>query len=233
VSASFEVFVDAKLDPPVRGFLHRPENPVGTGLVLVHGAGSSGRAPLLVALAERFSAKGLTVLRCDLPYRQLRPNGPPRPGDAARDRQGIEHALAALRSMLSGVPFLGGHSYGGRQSSLLCAEKPERVKGLLLLSYPLHPPGKAERLRVQHLPKLHAPSLFVHGSRDPFGSIAEMENALKLIPVRTQLLAVAGAGHDLNARQGQAAGEQVVNSIVSAFEAFFARGEENGALTGG
>jgi len=224
VSASFEPFVNAKLDPPVRGFLHRAENPAGVGLVLVHGAGSSGQAPLLVALAAKLSARGLTVLRCDLPYRQLRPYGPPRPGDAARDRQGIEHALRSLGSMLAGALFLGGHSYGGRQSTMLCAEKPELVNGMLLLSYPVHPPGKAEQLRVQHWPKLRAPSLFVHGTRDPFGTVAEMENALKLIPVRTQLLAVAGAGHDLNARKGQAAGESVVNSIVSGFEAFFALG---------
>jgi predicted alpha/beta-hydrolase family hydrolase len=126
--------------------------------------------------------------------------------------------------MLAGALFLGGHSYGGRQSTMLCAEKPELVNGMLLLSYPVHPPGKAEQLRVQHWPKLRAPSLFVHGTRDPFGTVAEMENALKLIPVRTQLLAVAGAGHDLNARKGQAAGESVVNSIVSGFEAFFALG---------
>ncbi|HXY49451.1 MAG TPA: alpha/beta fold hydrolase [Terriglobales bacterium] len=224
MSASFEPFVNAKLDPPVRGFLHRAENPAGVGLVLVHGAGSSGQAPLLVALAAKLSARGLTVLRCDLPYRQLRPYGPPRPGDAARDRQGIEHALRSLGSMLAGALFLGGHSYGGRQSTMLCAEKPELVNGMLLLSYPVHPPGKAEQLRVQHWPKLRAPSLFVHGTRDPFGTVAEMENALKLIPVRTQLLAVAGAGHDLNARKGQAAGESVVNSIVSGFEAFFALG---------
>ena len=231
MSASFGPFVYAKLDPPVRGFLHRPENPAGSGLVLVHGAGSSGQAPLLVALAERLSARGLTVLRCDLPYRQLRPYGPPRPGDAARDRQGIEHAVASLRSMLAGALLLGGHSYGGRQSSMLCAEKPELVNGLLLLSYPLHPPGKAEQLRVQHFPRLRAPSLFAHGTRDPFGTVAEMENALRLIPVRTQLLAVVGAGHDLNARKGQA-GETVVNSILSAFEAFFAPEERAGAPPG-
>ena len=69
--------------------------------------------------------------------------------------------------------------------------------GLLLLSYPLHPPGRPDQLRTQHLPNVHAPTLFVHGTRDPFGSIEEIESSRKLIPVKTQLLTVEGAGHDL------------------------------------
>ena len=93
--------------------------------------------------------------------------------------------------------FLGGHSYGGRQATMLCAEERELAAGLLLLSYPLHPPRKPEQLRVQHLPELRVPALFVHGTRDPFGSIEEMEAAAKMIPAKTRLLTVAGAGHEL------------------------------------
>ena len=114
---------------------------------------------------------------------QARPYGPPGPGDAARDRKGLQNAFAALRKLATGRMFLGGHSYGGRQSSMLCAEQPELVDGLLLLSYPLHPPRKPDQLRTQHLPNLQTPSLFVDGTRDPFGSIEEIEAALKLISV--------------------------------------------------
>ncbi len=190
-------FVDEAVAPNVRGFLHVPETSNGDALVLTHGAGSSATAPLLAALAETFSANGFTVLRCDLPYRQSRSFGPPGPGDAARDRAGLRNALAAMRKMISGGLFLGGHSYGGRQSSMLCAEEPALVLALLLLSYPLHPPRKPEQQRTQHLPDLRTPTLFVQGTRDPFGSIAEMERALKMIPAKTKLLVVEGAGHDL------------------------------------
>lgn len=190
-------FVDEAVAPNVRGFLHVPETSNGDALVLTHGAGSSATAPLLVALAETFSANGFTVLRCDLPYRQARSFGPPGPGDAARDRAGLRNALAAMRKMISGGLFLGGHSYGGRQSSMLCAEEPALVLALLLLSYPLHPPRKPEQQRTQHLPDLRTPTLFVQGTRDPFGSIAEIERALKMIPAKTKLLVVEGAGHDL------------------------------------
>jgi predicted alpha/beta-hydrolase family hydrolase len=102
-----------------------------------------------------------------------------------------------MRKQVSGRVFLGGHSYGGRQASILCAAEPELVSGLLLLSYPLHPPRKPDQLRTQHLPNLRTPSLFVHGTRDPFGSTEEMEKALLLIPGKHELIQVEGAGHDL------------------------------------
>ena len=74
---------------PVRGFLHHPTDPVGDCLVLTHGAGANCNSPLLVALANAFCASGLTVLRCDLPFRQLRPHGPPQRGSAELDQQGL------------------------------------------------------------------------------------------------------------------------------------------------
>ncbi len=111
--SSPQVFTDVSVDPFVRGLLHRPANPNGSGLVLTHGAGSNCQAPLLVALAETFSAAGFVVLRCDLPYRQDRPYGPPGPGDAKRDRAGLKNAVAALKNLARGRVFLGGHSYGG------------------------------------------------------------------------------------------------------------------------
>ncbi|MGC2194224.1 MAG: alpha/beta fold hydrolase [Terriglobales bacterium] len=211
-----EPFSDPSVQPTVRGYLHRPGNANDDGLVLSHGAGSNAQAPMLIALAEKFSAAGFTVLRCDLPFRQARPHGPPGPGDAARDRAGLKNAIAAMRKLAPGRIFLGGHSYGGRQSTMLCSEEPSLVDGLLLLSYPLHPPRKPEQLRTQHFPKLTNPSLFVHGTRDPFASDEEIRAALKLIPAKTKLLSAEGAGHDLNVKKGKPGGE-LIDEVVSAF----------------
>jgi uncharacterized protein len=220
-----ESFLDRSVEPHVRGYLHHPDDHSDQGLILTHGAGSNAQAPLLIALAEAFAAAGFAVLRCDLPYRQVRPHGPPGPGDAARDREGLKNAVAAIRKLDLNRVFLGGHSYGGRQSTMLCAAEPELVDGLLLLSYPLHPPRKPDQLRTQHLPSLRIPSLFVSGTRDPFGSVEEIEQALKLIPMGTRLLIVDGAGHDLNFRKGKAAdGGGLVPSIVEAFQEFFEKG---------
>jgi uncharacterized protein len=216
---SYISIFDASTDPPLRGFLHRAE-PAGDGLILTHGAGSNCQSPLLIALAETFAGAGFTVLRCDLPFRQARPFGPPRPGDAARDREGLRKALAAMRKLVPGRIFLGGHSYGGRQASMLCADNPGLADGLLLLSYPLHPPRKPEQLRTQHLPKLHTAALLVHGSRDPFGSMEEMESAVALIPARTKLLAVEGVGHDLGFK-GKSRREELPAEVLRAFQGLF------------
>jgi predicted alpha/beta-hydrolase family hydrolase len=182
-------------EPPVRGVLHRASG--SDGLVLTHGAGGNKDAPLLVAVAAAFAARGVTVLRCDLPFRQARPRGAPSPAGAARDRDGLRAALAVLRARLPGRLFLGGHSYGGRMASMLLADEPSLATALLLQSYPLHPPGQPKRLRTDHLPRLNVPTLFVHGTTDPFGTHDEMERARALISANTALLSVVG-GHDLN-----------------------------------
>jgi hypothetical protein len=223
--SSPQVFTDVSSDPFVRGLLHRPVKPNGDAIVLTHGAGSNCQAPLLVALAESFAAAGYVVLRCDLPFRQDRPYGPPGPYDGKRDRAGLKNALAALKNLAPGRVFLGGHSYGGRQGSMLCAELPERAPeasaGLLLLSYPLHPPRKPDQLRTQHFFNLHTAALFVEGTRDPFGTIAEIEQALKLIPAKTKLLTVEGGGHDLGFK-GKAKREELPANVLAEFQTFFA-----------
>jgi uncharacterized protein len=182
----------------VRGFLHRPvEATQAAGAVLTHGASGNSKAPLLVEVARAFCDAGFWVLRCDLPFRQRRPFGPPSPHSAAGDRAGLAEAIQALRSFAPGPIILGGHSYGGRQASMLAAEVPGCATALVLLSYPLHPPGKPEQVRTAHLSTLETPALFVHGTRDPFGSIEEMTAAMRLIPARTRLVSIEGAGHDL------------------------------------
>jgi uncharacterized protein len=183
--------------PGVRGFLHRPRRAGPRGLVLTHGAGGNCRSPLLTAAAEAFSAEGLFVLRCDLPFRQRRASGPPSPATAAADRDGLRRAVAAMRGLVPGAISLGGQSYGGRQATMLAADDPDVAAALLLFSYPLHPPGKPDRLRTEHFPRLRVPAVFVQGTADPFGSISELQAAVSLIPAPAQVIPVAGAGHDL------------------------------------
>ncbi len=84
---------------------------------------------------------------------------------------------------------------------MLAAEDPAVCDALLILSYPLHPPKKPDQLRVEHLPHLKVPVLFIHGSRDPFGSIDEITTHTAVIPARHHLDAVEGAGHDLLGRK--------------------------------
>lgn len=186
-------------------------------LILTHGAGSNRDAPLLVALDEAFGAVGFNVVRMNLPSREAGLKGPPRAADQERDREGLRQAVVNA----GGRVFLGGHSYGGRQSSMMAAEHPGLVAGLLLMSYPLHPPRRPEQLRTAHLPALRTPSLFVHGSRDPFGSLEELRAAIALIPARTSVLAFEGVGHELAARRKDGL-SRAVEAIVKGFGEFFA-----------
>jgi len=197
-------FVDTSVkDAGVRGFLHSPADPAQHALVLTHGAGSTCQSPLLVVLADALCSSGWTVLRCDLPFRQARPHGPPPRGNAERDQAGLRAAVEALRRAAPGRMFLGGHSYGGRQASMLVSAEPGLAEALLLLSYPLHPPQRPDVMRTAHLPDLRTPAFFVHGTGDGFGSIEEMEEAMGLIPTRTGLLAISGAGHELIPRRSR------------------------------
>ena len=214
MSATVERIVDTSSEPAIRGYLHRPQAPNGDAVVLAHSAGSNAQSPVLVEVAVAFADAGYNVLRIDLPFRHTRPHGPPFPAMGAKDRLGIRGAAEFLRRDFRGQIFLGGHSYGGRQTTMLAAEEPEVASGLLLLSYPLHPPRKPEQKRDAHFPKLQIPSLFVHGSRDPFGSPKEMQDALKLIPARAELLIREGAGHDL---RGTGLGEAALEKFVEFF----------------
>jgi predicted alpha/beta-hydrolase family hydrolase len=179
--------------------IHRPERANGDAIVLTHGAGATRNGPVLVGLAGRFADAGYLTVRYDLPFRRERAGGPPHPSKAAGDRAGVVEMIAEVRRMVTGRVIAGGHSYGGRQTAMAAAENPGLADSLLLLSYPLHPPAKPQQLRTAYFPELRTPALFVHGTRDPFGSIEELRAALPLIPARTDLLEVAGAGHDLKA----------------------------------
>ena len=202
----------------LRGFLHSPpdlhsEANSSAALALTHGAGGNCDAPLLVAVADSFAAAGMLVLRFDLPFRTSGRGGAPRPADQQRDREGIRDAILELRNRAP-IVYAGGHSYGGRQTTMLAAELASQLAGanpsdacralpvaLLLLSYPLHPPQKPARLRTAHFPNLRTPALFISGARDGFSTPAELQSALRLIPARTRLLTIDAAGHDLGFAQ--------------------------------
>ena len=196
----------------VRGVLHTPEHATGDALALTHGAGSNANAPLLVSLSRAFCEAGLMVLRYDLPFRVARASGPPMPAAAARDREGILRAVELLRQQVKGRVFAGGHSYGGRQTAMIAAERPSLADALLLLAYPLHPPRKPDRPRTAFFPEWRTPALFVHGTRDPFGTVEELRGAMERIPALVDLLVVEGAGHDL--RQAARMGGEIMDRML-------------------
>jgi uncharacterized protein len=215
----FTPFDDASADPAIHGFFHAPAKSSGDSIVLTHGAGGNCQAKILVEMSDALAAAGFTVLRFDLPFRAARPFGPPRPGSADRDREGLRRAAAVLKRKFPGRVFLGGHSYGGRQASMLVAEDLAVADGLLLLSYPLHPPNKPSELRTKHFRGLGKPAFFVHGTRDPFATVEELQSAVALIPAPHKVMEIDGAAHDLLSKKS--ASEQPAR-IVREFQSFLA-----------
>jgi predicted alpha/beta-hydrolase family hydrolase len=173
------------------------------GLLLTPGAGSSADHHTLVALEEGLAP--LPVTRIDFPYR--------REGRRAPDRAPtlisciVEEAAAAVGrwGIDAGSLVLGGRSMGGRMCSMAVAQGLPAA-GLVLLSYPLHPPGKPERLRVEHFPELTVPCLFVTGTRDPFGSPEELEREAAAIPGPVTFHWIEGARHDVKGRDDEIVG---------------------------
>ena len=105
------------------------------------------------------------------------------------------------RNLADGPLIAGGHSYGGRQTSMVVAEtSPAQVDVLTLFSYPVHPPGKPERARTEHLPDIAVPTVFTHGTSDPFGTPDEVREAAALIAAPTEVVEITGARHDLRSK---------------------------------
>ena len=184
---------------PIAGVAHEPPaSPAGV-VVLTHGAGSNRESALLQRICDEWAARGWLAVRYNLPYRRRRPKGPPS-GSAATDRAGIVEAIEECRGLADGPPIAGGHSYGGRQTSMVVAAGEASVDVLTLFSYPVHPPGKPERPRTEHLPEITVPTVFTHGTSDPFGTPAELRDAAALISAPTEIVEITGARHDLGSK---------------------------------
>lgn len=182
------------------------------GLLLTPGAGAGRDQPALVAIDDAVSPDGIAVDRLDFPYRLA--------GRRAPDRApvlvaAVREAMAALATRTGLAPsqlFAGGRSMGGRMCSMAVAEGTP-CAGLVLVSYPLHPPGKPEKMRTDHFPAITVPCLFVSGERDPFGRPDELEAAVKAIPSAVTIEWLAG-DHSLRRKDEEVAA--VVRAWIAA-----------------
>ncbi|HZU45886.1 MAG TPA: alpha/beta family hydrolase [Mycobacterium sp.] len=168
-------------------------------VVLTHGAGGSRESSLLQQVCDEWARRGWLAVRYNLPYRRRRPTGPPS-GSGSADRAGIVEAIEVCRGLADGPLIAGGHSYGGRLTSMVVADGSAQADLLMLFSYPLHPPGKPDRARTEHLAAIAMPTVFTHGTSDPFGTPDGIRAAAALIPAPTQVLQITGARHDLRSK---------------------------------
>jgi predicted alpha/beta-hydrolase family hydrolase len=165
----------------------------GPLIVLGHGAGAGHTHPWMMAVADGLAARGVRAVTFDFPYIEARRRAPD-PGPALE--AAFEAVWASVRE--SGPMFAGGKSMGGRIASQSAARGglDPAPAGLVLFGYPLHPPGRPAQRRDRHLPSIAAPMLFLHGTRDAFGSPDEMRDLVSALP-SASLQIIDGADHSL------------------------------------
>jgi uncharacterized protein len=184
-------------------------------LILGHGAGAGQKSPFMVRFGKGMAARGISAATFDFPYIEA---GRKVPDRAPVLEQAWREAVQAGQSEFAGVPlFIGGKSMGGRIASHIASQGCKGLSGLIFLGYPLHPPGKPDQRRDAHLPAIAEPMLFVQGSRDPFGTTAEIAALLPKMS-RATLHDVTGGDHSFKAPGRKAdAGLDEIMDVVAAW----------------
>lgn len=171
-------------------------------LLLTPGAGADRNQSALVALDDALSSKKLVVERMDFPYRIAGRRAPDRPPVLLEAVREGAAALAKSAKVRPNAIALGGRSMGGRICSMAVADGLPAA-ALVLISYPLHPPGKPDKLRTEHFSGISVPCLFVSGTRDAFGTQEELTKATKLIKADVTHIWIEGGDHGLKNKDAQ------------------------------
>ena len=189
-------------------------------LILAHGAGAGQRSPFIVNFARALAALGVDVVTFNFLYTQQRRRMPDRAPILEACYRAVIAAAAERVDSAGERLFIGGKSMGGRIAThVAAADSSLEVRGLVLLGYPLHPPGRPEQLRDAHLPAVGRPMLFVQGSRDGFGTPTELTPVLEGLTPRPTLHVVDGGDHSFklsgrNPERQQAVFEDVQRTIA-------------------
>jgi uncharacterized protein len=188
------------------------------GLVLAHGAGAGQTSQFMVQAAGGLASRGVTTATFDSPYMEA---GRKVPDRAPILEEAWRNAIAEMRTRIDDLPlFIGGKSMGGRIASQVASQgSAAPLHGLVFLGYPLHPPGKPEQRRDAHLPAIKEPMLFVQGTRDAFGTAAEIQALLPRLQHAT-LHEINGGDHSFKVPGGKAAQEPVFEDILDTVASF-------------
>ena len=192
--------------------VYRSENPFAA-LVLAHGAGAGQSSAFMVEAARGFANRGVSTATFDFPYITARRKVPDR---APVLEQAWREAVQGARAELAALPlFIGGKSMGGRIATHVAAQKNVGpLSGVLLLGYPLHPPGRPEQRRDTHLPDIVEPMLFVQGEKDAFGGTHEINELLPRLQHAT-VHGIPGGDHSFRVPGGKAKQQEVFEQTLT------------------
>jgi predicted alpha/beta-hydrolase family hydrolase len=166
--------------------------------VFAHGAGAGQHHPFMAGVSRGLAARGIDVVTFDFPYKRLQKSAPDRPPVL---EQSFREVVAAARKWSQADRlFIGGKSMGGRIATHLAAQGLEALSGVVCFGYPLHPPGKPEQLRIEHLPSITVPVLIIQGERDAFGTPTELRPHLDAMKAEVRLQVIERGDHSLSVR---------------------------------
>ena len=215
-SVELRIAVDERAGD-VSGLLVRPD---GARLlyVLAHGAGAGMRHPFLETVARQLDGRGIATLRYQFPYMERRASRPDPPAVAAAT---VRAVVAEAARVAPGLPLVaGGKSFGGRMTSTAQAEEPlPGVRGLVFLGFPLHPPGRPDDKRAEHLAQVRIPMLFLQGDRDEFADLKLLKPVVKRLGDRATLHLVEGGDHSFKVLKGSGrTADQVMNELAATID---------------
>jgi len=186
----------------------------GVSLILGHGAGANQLSAFMREFASGLAERGIDVVSFNFLYmEQGRKIPDPAPKLESCYRAVID-AVVKHRKLKGNRLVIGGKSMGGRIASQVAASHADNIDGLVFLGYPLHPPGRPDKLRSDHLPKINAPMLFVQGARDAFGTKQEIESIIKKLKLPAELYSIEGGDHSLKVSKRNGASQQEVYAMA-------------------
>jgi predicted alpha/beta-hydrolase family hydrolase len=234
LTRSTELSVPLETGTAVTALVYRSAEPsLDAALILAHGAGAGQRSAFMAGFAAALAASGIDTVTFDFPYMQERRRIPDRAPVLESCYRRVVAAVVDRLPSAQRALFIGGKSMGGRIATQIAAEsvarpsegRPDdvarpfkgRLRGIVLLGYPLHPPGRPEQRRDKHLPLIDCPLLFVQGSRDTFGTPQELEPVLRSLKHQATLHVVDGGDHSFKVRQAarQAAVYEEVQQAIA------------------
>jgi predicted alpha/beta-hydrolase family hydrolase len=192
-------------------------------LVLAHGAGAGQRSAFMTERAAGIAALGIDVVTFDFPYTAAKRRVPDRPAVLEACYLAVIDAVGGYVASARRCLFIGGKSMGGRiATQVAAADRDLAVAGIVLIGYPLHPPGQPAKLRTAHLPAVARPMLFVQGSRDTFGTPGELREALMPVSPVPALHVVTGGDHSLKVSRNPAAQAAIYDDVQRTIVAWMA-----------
>lgn len=190
------------------------KNRAGVTIILGHGAGADQMSGFMRMVAAGLAARGLDALTFNFIYKEKGKGVPDPKAKLEACYQAVIGAAMKNKKLKGNKLVIGGKSMGGRIASQVAAEHSEGIGGLVFLGYPLHPPGRPDKLRDEHLPKTKRPMLFVQGSRDAFGTEDEIRVIIKRLRLRAEHYAVASGDHSFKVPKSIAPQQRVYEDVM-------------------